>query len=126
MKNPNSKGIVISGGSDNSASGNTIIGFDVGVHIEGGIRNRADGNFVLSNDAAHIYAQLENAIASSAIQEQIKDQLLTLAQQMKTSTGTPSFIQKYKSFMSVLSDHMQVLGPVVGPILPALSGLLPG
>ncbi len=44
--------------------------------------------------------------------------------EMETSFGSDSFKDKYQNFMSILADHMQVLGPVVAPYLPMLAALM--
>ena len=44
---------------------------------------------------------------------------------MRSTQGTDSFKENYQKFMSLLADHMQVLGPVVAPFLPALAALMP-
>jgi hypothetical protein len=44
-------------------------------------------------------------------------------EQMRATQGTESFKAHYQQFMSFLADHMQVLGPVVAPFLPALAAI---
>lgn len=125
MQKPQSRGIVIEGGTGNHAYGNIVIGYDVGVHLQGGSNNRADGNLVLTAEAIELYARLKAAISSSTLQAADKARVQELVTEMKAATGEPSFVQKYKDFMAVLADHMQVLGPLVAPLLPGLSSLLP-
>lgn len=52
--------------------------------------------------------------------EEIKDSV----KEMELSYGTETFKNKYQNFMSILSNHITVLGPVVGASLPALSALI--
>ncbi|CAM3226904.1 hypothetical protein VINE108274_23045 [Vibrio neptunius] len=42
---------------------------------------------------------------------------------MRSTQGSESFKGHYQKFMSMLADHMQVLGPVVAPFLPALASV---
>lgn len=42
---------------------------------------------------------------------------------MSSSYGTNQFGECYRNFMSVLADHIQVFGPIIGPYLPALAKL---
>jgi len=43
--------------------------------------------------------------------------------EMRNAFGTPTFGERYTSFMSFLSDHMQVWGPVVAPYLAQIAVL---
>lgn len=124
MQKPSSSGIVITGGYGNVASGNTVIGFETGIHLEGGTSNLADSNLVISPDAAQLYAQLETAILDSGLPADQSARLSQALAAMRQSTGQAGFAQKYRDFMAVLADHMQVLGPVVAPLLPGLAALL--
>lgn len=124
MNRPISKGIVISGGHRNVAYGNTVVGFDTGVHIEGGTENVADSNLVISRETAQLYAHLAAAIEKSDLPISEVSRLSKALAAMRQSTGQPSFAQRYKDFMALLADHMQVLGPAVMPLLPGLAALL--
>lgn len=124
MNEPVSKGIVISGGHGNVAYGNTVVGFDTGVHIEGGSANIADSNIIISADASRLYAQLAAVIEKSALPQSESKRLTQALAAMHQSTGQPSFAQRYKDFMAILADHIQVLGPAVMPLLPGLAALL--
>ena len=44
--------------------------------------------------------------------------------EMEKNFGTTTFVEKYRVFMSVLADHIQILGPIVAPYLPLLSALV--
>lgn len=50
-------------------------------------------------------------------------QVSATIENMRAAQGTRGFSSYYQSFMSILADHMQVLGPVVAPYLPALAAL---
>jgi hypothetical protein len=124
MEKPVSKGIVILGGKGNVASNNRVIGFNTGIHIEGGEGNRATANLVLSAEAAELFTRLDAAIIASGVPEESKKRLQESIAAMRQSAEQPSFGQRYKEFMALLADHMQVLAPVIGPLLPPLAAML--
>jgi hypothetical protein len=71
---------------------------------------------LLNEMMAAIKAKTDDPVARSALEAAVEE--------MRAKYGTPHFLQSYTSFMSVLADHMQVLGPVLAPFLPALAKLL--
>lgn len=100
-------------------------------YISGNVQNVATGSTdfkqeaVIHNAASpEVFAQLKEAI--EAIRKEpgydiIEDSII----EMEASFDTDTFKSKYNKFMSVLADHMQVLGPVVAPYLVALAALVP-
>ncbi|WP_194435180.1 hypothetical protein [Vibrio fluminensis] len=57
-------------------------------------------------------------------QLQEAEQVINLVGEMQQARGTDNYRVKYTSFMSILSNHMTVLGPIVGPYLDGLTKLL--
>lgn len=98
--------------------------------ITGNVQNLAPGSSNVSQTATYtdqtnqeVLQKLAEAVTSAALPRETVESALSVIEGMKDSLGTPSFKQRYHAFMSVLADHMQVLGPVVAPFLPALSTL---
>lgn len=100
-------------------------------HIAGNVQNFAPGSteveqhakYVERNDGevlTHILEAIENARLPPDVVKSISE----VIEGMKASQGTPSFRQNYQKFMSFFADHIQVLGPLVAPYLPVLSGML--
>lgn len=52
-----------------------------------------------------------------------KDAALSAAQQLKAHAGKPSFAEKYKDFMSSVSDHVSILS-AIAPYLGSLAAML--
>ncbi len=98
------------------------------MHIAGNVQNLATGSHTFEqnasiNDAnAEMFSQLLDAI-KTVDDSSITSPLESIVEEMRSTHGTESFKDNYQKFMSVLADHMQVLGPVVAPFLPALASL---
>lgn len=100
-------------------------------HIHGDVQNVATGSTdfkqkaVINNTTSpEVFAQLKEAIETLREQPEysiIEDSII----EMETSFDTDTFKSKYNNFMSVLADHMQVLGPVVAPYIAALAAIVP-
>lgn len=99
-------------------------------YISGSVQNVATGSsefeqHATNNEASpEVFAHLIEAIEAirdtpsySVVQAGVRD--------MEASYGTDTFKSKYQDFMSVLSNHITVLGPVIAPYLPALAALVP-
>lgn len=101
-------------------------------YITGNVQNLAPGSsnvqqsakYVERNDT-EVLASLLETIKSAALQPDVAKILATTIREMQSSQGTPSFKKHYQIFISILADHMQVLGPVVAPFLPTLSAMVP-
>jgi len=98
-------------------------------YITGSVQNVATGSTdfkqqTINNAASQeVFSQLIEAI--EAIRDAPEyDVVHSGIQQMESNYGTDNFNSTYQNFMSVLANHVTVLGPVVGPFLPALAALL--
>lgn len=98
-------------------------------YISGSVQNVATGSTNVEQHATNnattpeVFTLLTEAIESLRDKpeyEEIKDSV----KEMESSYGTETFKNKYQNFMSILSNHITVLGPVVGASLPALSALI--
>ena len=101
-------------------------------YITGNVQNLAPGSsnvqqtakYVETNDV-EIFAKLIEAIKAAPMKPEASQPLADAVVEMQATHGTDSFTKHYQTFMSILADHMQVLGPIVAPFLPALSAMLP-
>ncbi|KAA1153799.1 hypothetical protein EU510_08390 [Pseudoalteromonas sp. FUC4] len=99
-------------------------------YISGSVQNVATGSHsfeqhATNNDTnAKLFSQLLEAL-QSVNQPEITVPLCNNIEEMRSSQGTQSFKEHYQHFMSLLSNHMTVLGPVVAPFLPALAAIVP-
>lgn len=99
--------------------------------ITGNVQNLAHGSSnalqtaeYVDNRDTGVLENLLEAIKSANIQPHASKPLEDVVVKMQETQGTSSFGQHYKTFMSILADHMQVLGPVVAPYLPASASML--
>ena len=99
-------------------------------YIIGNVQNVATGSHsfeqhATNNDTnAELFNQLLEALQSAGRPE-VTTPLCNNVEKMRSSQGTDSFKGHYQHFMSLLSNHMTVLGPVVAPFLSALAKILP-
>lgn len=100
-------------------------------YITGNVQNLAPGSsnvrqtakYIETNDT-EIFSELIEAIKSVSMHPEESKPITDVIIEMQATHGTASFTKHYQTFMSILADHMQVLGPVVAPFLPALSAML--
>ena len=98
-------------------------------YISGNVHNVATGSHSFEQHASSresnedLFNQLIEAL-KTINQPEITTPISKEVEGMQSSQGTPEFIKHYQHFMSVLSDHMQVLGPVVATYLPGLAAML--
>lgn len=101
-------------------------------HIDGSVQNVAIGSQSFEQHAtnttanAELFKQLIDALESIE-DENLRTTLTSSVEEMRSAQGTTEFIDCYKKFISLLSDHMQVLGPIyptVAQYLPALAEIV--
>ena len=98
-------------------------------HIAGDIQNVSIGshNFkqqtTNTNANAELFSQLIDTLQSIKDSE-LRENLISSVEEMRSTQGTERFKDEYKKFMSLLADHLQVLSPIVTPYLPALAEIL--
>ncbi|HEV2196616.1 MAG TPA: hypothetical protein VGR55_13610 [Candidatus Acidoferrum sp.] len=97
------------------------------VHISGGTFHQSPigigANFtqsVVKQDCYSVFSDLRNAIAKGNLEETNRAKLLAGVDAMRDSESTPTFLDRYKEFVSLAADHMTI----IAPFLPALSALL--
>lgn len=100
-------------------------------YITGTVQNVATGSSNVSQNAVQnsaneeLFRDLLNALHKSDGDKRIISELSNAVEEMQASQGGKSFRGHYQNFISILSDHMQVFGPVVAPFLPALAAVMP-
>lgn len=101
-------------------------------YITGNVQNIANGSENVSQQAEYteretdeLFSKLIEAVSKSEANSEATSELIELLEEMRANPKSPSFKEYYQKFISLLADHMQVLGPVVAPFLPSLSALIP-
>ena len=79
---------------------------------------------VASSVPAELFQQMINAVRDAAADSPARNQVERSICDMESSLGSSGFGHAYKTFMSVLADHIQVFGPILAPYLPALTGIV--
>jgi len=98
-------------------------------YISGTVQNVATGGRSFEQHAtttesnAEVFNQLLEAL-KSVTQPELTKSLCNNIEKMRSTQGTSNFKKHYQHFMSLLADHMQVLGPVVAPFLPTLAAMV--
>jgi hypothetical protein len=79
---------------------------------------------VVHQTPPEVFQQLLAAVQGTRASPALVATMAAAVEAMQQDYGTERFFDRYKSFMAILADHMQVFGPVVAPYLPVLSQLL--
>lgn len=101
-------------------------------YITGNVQNVATGSENVNQKAKYveresdeIFTKMLDAISKSDSDREVITELVVIIEKMQANQGHQNFREHYQKFVSTLADHMQVLGPIVAPFLPALTALLP-
>lgn len=97
-------------------------------HISGNVQNVATGSshfkqHAVSNEQNEVFNQLLRSLNQISDHEESKKEIIGIVEEMRDDREPSSFKENYTKFMSFLSDHFQVYGPVVAPFLPALAAI---
>ena len=98
-------------------------------YISGDVQNVATGSHSFEQHAtkadpnAELFSQLLDALKDIK-DKSLSDELTASIEEMRASQDTGSFKSHYQNFMSLLSNHITVLGPLVAPFLPALAAIV--
>lgn len=99
-------------------------------YISGSVQNVATGSHsfeqhaVCNESNVEFFNQLLEAL-KSINRPDITGPICNNVEELRATQGTSNFKSHYKNFMSLLADHMQVVGPVVAPFLPILATIVP-
>ena len=99
-------------------------------NIYGNVQNLANASPGASQVATYseqngeLFRSLLEALQQSGAPSTVVESAEAAVRDMGVAHDRPSFRQAYLRFMSVVSDHMQVIGGAVAPFFPQLAGLL--
>mgnify|MGYP000739353037 CR=1 FL=1 len=99
-------------------------------YISGTVQNVATGSHSFKQHAtttennADLFAKILEALSTITDQE-LNQSVSACINHMDASQNTDAFKSNYQKFMTLLSDHITVLGPIIAPYLPALAALVP-
>jgi hypothetical protein len=79
---------------------------------------------VVQEHASQLFADLLGAVRAANVDNERLRLLENAVLAMQQSYGDSTFSLRYRAFMSVLADHIQVFGPIVAPYLPTLAALI--
>ncbi|EDJ9086177.1 hypothetical protein GFI45_14100 [Salmonella enterica subsp. enterica] len=98
-------------------------------YISGNVQNVATGSHHFTQNTSYgennkeLFDSLLDALqkinGSSAAED-----MAAIVEEMRADNNRESFKDHYQKFISLLADHVQVLGPVITPFLPAISALI--
>lgn len=101
-------------------------------YITGNVQNVATGSSNVRQHAkwqeggdTDLFIRLLDAVVAANIPQPLQAEVAGVIEELRATTGTTGFKEKYHRFMGILADHMQVLGPVVAPYLSPLAAMLP-
>ncbi len=83
------------------------------------IHSQDSSTNIISETSETVFADLRQAIQTIQNEDE-KQAILKKLDELQSANGTPRFIELYRDFMSVASDHIGV----ISPFIPALSQLL--
>lgn len=99
--------------------------------ITGDVQNLSSGSTNVTQHAKlqkgidpELFAKLLDAVIAANLPKPLEVELGGVVKDLRATRGTAAFKEKYHRFMGILADHMQVLGPVVGPFLPSLAAMV--
>ncbi|WP_276971539.1 hypothetical protein [Tatumella ptyseos] len=107
------------------AINNTSYGSDVSIAFIDSPNATMEGNVHYDASVVTLFDNLESTIKDKKVgvsQDKI-DSLIQEVQEMRKNYGTPSFKEKYTSFMSSVSDHVTILA-ALAPLIPSLTAML--
>lgn len=100
-------------------------------YITGDVQNLSSGSTNVTQHAklqkgidSELFAKLLDAISAANLPKPLEAEVGGVVEELRATSGTAAFKEKYHRFMGILADHMQVLGPVVAPFLPSLTAMV--
>ena len=99
-------------------------------YITGNVQNVATGSTNVRQHAkwqeggdTDLFIRLLDAVVAANVPQPLQTEVAGVIEELRATSGTTGFKEKYHRFMGILADHMQVLGPVVAPYLPPLAAM---
>lgn len=100
-------------------------------YVMGNVQNLATSGKSIKQSASHVgddvRAKLDEIIStirSSSVEEDVKEKLADAISDLGNSSDSGDIFKKYNHVMSIISDHMQVIGTVIAPYIPYLTSLI--
>jgi hypothetical protein len=85
-------------------------------------------NYIESLDASinatgtsELFDRIKDAIISQLGEEARKEELLASVEEMSSTKDAPGFLPAYQKFIQLAGDHMNILGPFIGPLSALLT-----
>jgi hypothetical protein len=100
-------------------------------YVSGNVQNLATASSNVRQYAkfneqdTRLFQDILVALSKSGADAKAVSQMSGVVNDMQSAGSGDGFKKSYLQFISVLADHVQVLGPVLAPYLPALAALLP-
>lgn len=110
---------------DSVIRGNVSYGSPVGASLYNSPGSLIEGNTHYDKAALTLFENIESTLkkSASALPQEQSERLLSELKEMRASYSSPSFKEKYVSFMSSLSDHATVL-TALAPFIKPLAMLM--
>jgi hypothetical protein len=99
-------------------------------YISGNVQNLATAStnvqqFATFNELnPELFRELLAAVSKSGAETPIVETTVSAINEMQRARDSNDFRKGYLQLMSILADHVQVLGPALAPFLPALAALV--
>jgi hypothetical protein len=98
----------------------TIVNNISGHNARVNIHSTDNSNNQVVENSEKVFSELAEALRRNVDQNDARDKLITLVEEMRRGTRVGTFKEKYREFMAAAADHITI----VAPFLPALSQLL--
>jgi hypothetical protein len=95
---------------------NNISGYNARVNVH----STDNSNNQVVEDSQNVLSKLADVLRRKLVQSDARDNLITLAEEMRHAASVGTFTEKYRKLIAGAADHMTI----VEPFLPALSQLL--
>lgn len=99
-------------------------------YITGDVQNFSSGSVNVTQHArsqkgvdTELFAKLLDAVIAANLPKPLDVEIGGIVEELRATSGTAAFKEKYRRFMGILADHIQVLGPIVAPFLPSLAAM---
>jgi hypothetical protein len=113
---------------ENATASNITIGPVHGNVHAGDFTGGQQRNYVGSSDSSinsivsgDLFDQIRDTIISQLGGDAERMKLLASVDEMKTTKGTPRFVAAYQKFVHAAGDHMNIIGPFMGPLATLLA-----
>jgi hypothetical protein len=99
---------------------NNIVNNISGHNSRVNINSTDNSNNQVVENSEKVFSELAEVLRQNVTQNDARDRLITLVEEMRRGTRVGTFTEKYKEFIAAAADHITI----VAPFLPALGQLL--